>query len=63
MAQTVEQIMKTIHELKVEFNKEIQLLKKTQTEKKMEITNWGCWTNISYIEGIIEEMDTSEKKF
>lgn len=31
--------MKTSHELRVEFNKEIQLLKKTQTEKNLEIKN------------------------
>lgn len=36
--------MKTSQDQKVEFNKEIEWLKKFQTEIKLEMKNWGCWT-------------------
>lgn len=38
------EIIKSIQDLKVEFNKEIKSLKKTQTEMKYEIKTSGCET-------------------
>ena len=40
--------VKTIPDMKVEFNKEIESPKKTQDEIKREVKNSGCWTKTLY---------------
>lgn len=46
---TVDEIMKTIQYLEIEFNKEIESLKKTQSEIKVEMETSRCQTKTSEV--------------
>lgn len=39
--------MKAVQDMAIEFNKEIELLTKFKTERKLEIKKFGCQTKIS----------------
>lgn len=54
--------MKIPQDMQVEFNKEIELLKKFQTEIKLEMKNWGCLTKATQA-GLPNMLQGMEERF